>query len=65
MDWNVNKDGLIVAGSYDGKLTTWDANNITDGNRVSPLCDFVFHEREIEDVSFNHFHESIFTSCDD
>lgn len=30
-----------------------------------PMPDFTFHKCEIEDVSFNHFHDSIFASCDD
>jgi histone-binding protein RBBP4 len=35
------------------------------GDCITPVCDFIFHKREIEDVSFNHFHDSIFASCDD
>lgn len=30
-----------------------------------PLMNFNFHRKEIEDVSYNKFHESIFMSCDD
>lgn len=32
---------------------------------INPMSDFSFHKVEIEDVSFNHFHDSIFASCDD
>ena len=30
-----------------------------------PLINYNFHQREVEDVSYNKFHSSIFISCDD
>lgn len=66
LEWNPNREGNIIAGSYDGKLTMWDISIKEDNkNKRHPLCYFNYHEKEIEDVNHNRFHDSIFASCDD
>lgn len=32
---------------------------------MRPLAYFNFHNREIEDLSYNQFHDCVFASCDD
>lgn len=44
LEWNPNKDGHIVAGSYDGKLTLWDIST-REEKKINPLCYFNYHER--------------------
>lgn len=55
----------MIAGSYDSKLTLWDLKSKQQNNRINPLCYFNFHSKQIQDVSHNKFHDSIFASCDD
>ncbi len=43
IQWNPNRDGHIIAGSYDGKLTLWDISAREEKNRISPLCYFNYH----------------------
>lgn len=32
---------------------------------MRPLAYFSFHSSEVEDISYNHFHDSLLASCDD
>jgi histone-binding protein RBBP4 len=45
LEWNPNRDGYIIAGSYDGNLTLWDISSREQNNRVAPLCYFNHHQR--------------------
>ena len=45
LEWNHNKDGHIVAGSYDGKLTLWDLTTKEESLKVKPLSFFEYHTR--------------------
>jgi len=45
LEWNPNKHGHIIAGSYDGKLTLWDISTKEENNKVHPLCYFNHHEK--------------------
>lgn len=65
MEWSKLKDGHILAGSYDGQLSLWDINAKEDSNNIKPLTYFSYHDKEIQQVSFSSFHDSIFASCDD
>lgn len=65
LEWNPHKEGQLLAGSYDGKLSIWDISSREESNQVRPLTYFNFHNSEIEEVSYNHFHDCVFASCDD
>lgn len=56
----------IAGGSYDGRLSVWDCNKKQNNdNTVCPLINLNYHKCEIEDVSYNKFHDCILASCDD
>ena len=65
IEWNHNNATQLVGGSYDGKLSVWDTLHKTTNNCIEPMSNFIFHQSEIEDVSYSHYHDSIFASCDD
>jgi histone-binding protein RBBP4 len=45
LEWNPNKHGYIISGSYDGKLSLWDTRNREKGEVVLPLMNFSFHQK--------------------
>ena len=67
LEWNPNKEWQIISGSYGGEIGLWDINSKPEkGNTITPLSNFnSFHKKEVEDISYNKFHDSIFASCDD
>ena len=65
IEWNCNKNWQIAAGSYDGNVSVWDCCRKEEKNQVTPLINFNFHKCEVEDVSYNKFHDCVLASCDD
>ena len=65
IEWNLNKNWHLAGGSYNGMLSVWDCNKKEENNVITPLLNLNYHKCEIEDVSYNKYHDCILCSCDD
>ena len=67
ISWNPRQQGLLVSGSDDNLICTWDVNQATADQSVieAPLRTYDAHTAVVEDVAWHPLHEALFGSVGD
>lgn len=66
LSWNVAKKGLLLGGSHDGVIYSWDIESAPKlYESLEPLNKYEDHTGAVEDVAWSKLHECIFASGGD
>lgn len=67
LSWNQTQEGLLVSGSDDSLIATWDVNAaaLKKGGKMAPLSVYEGHKSVVEDVAWHYHHAHLFASVGD